>query len=602
MTEAAGVALGALPIAILAIQSYHKGLELVEGYKNYQQTLKGIERNLFVQDQLLQATFQSMGLQKPTLPEVQQKLREINPDCADQFLDILDHMGEITARLMEKLEINSNGKPKWTDEWPERVSWEWRRVERSFGNKYRKELYRELHYWNSCLKTCLEPKREILSTYADPLTTEILRGFNPRYCEDARENFRIIHEALAVAWGKNCTCPQHPSNVELIWQQTGLKETGQLQLSLQEVGAYGESKHWQRVSVGLDTKRMDSMSGCNIASNLLLAKMPAPESTPVVKRGKKVQFRDKLEGLLALSRTQGPSLPLNNVGPNQNSLSGAQLVTDLCVLAKQAEWNGRLFHPEATNEHIINIKKVVSPCSRFSSLSLEAVLSDRHFRSGKGKQADYPRLSRKERLGIAAAAVWAVLVLCGTPWLEERWLGKEDITLLVEAPLQGKGFDRPKTYPTLLHTFTSQTQTASQKLRDNSPRSYQEPQIRHKTLFALGILLIELGLNKTLHQLRNDIDSFHQFHTYIEGGEPSGDISAQDAYTVANRVIDSEDIELELGLSYSNAVQRCIRCYIPGSSSKLSFSHVEFRKEFFSGVVAPVQATFDAQITSERFL
>ncbi|KAI0915101.1 hypothetical protein F4823DRAFT_557547 [Ustulina deusta] len=550
--EVAGLVLGALPIAISAVESYLKGLQAIDHYKNYPQTLRGIRRNIFIQQWKGIATIAWL--------------------C-----------------------------PKWTDETPERVSWEWRRVKRSFGEKERKELFDELQGLNTALKNCLEPKREILSDRADPVTMELVRRFDLKSCDKARENVQIVYEALAEAWS-NCTDHQHPSNVELIWQQTGLKETGQLQLSVPELGGNGKDKHWQKIFISIDPKRIDSRAGCNAAPNLLPTTMLAPGSTSVVPIKRKLPPTSRLRRLLdpnskpselaVVSQKQVASLPLESLRSSQKGPPDSQLITELCSLIRQKDWNGHLLHTDTANEKVIYMKRVLSPCCSFSSLALDTVISDSYYGSSKGKQVTNVRLSRKERLGVAAAAVWAVLILCGTPWLEERWLGKEDINLLVEVPAQANSFDRPKTYPSLSHIFMSQRETSSKLPGSHSSNDYQEYQIRHKTLFALGILLIELGLNKTFHQIRADTST----------GGPIRETSVQDDYAIAKQVIDSEELELELGESYANAVQRCIQCHFLGSESTQNFLHSKFRKQFFTGVVAPVQATFDAQITSVQSL
>lgn len=108
-------------------------------------------------------------------------------------------------------------------------------------------------------------------------------------------------------------------------------------------------------------------------------------------------------------------LQLDCLESNRNGRPNGQLITELCNLTRAKDWNGYLLHTGTTNEKVIHMKKAISPCPSFSILPLESVISDHHYKSGKGKQVAYTRLSRKERLGIAAAAVWAVLVLCGTP-------------------------------------------------------------------------------------------------------------------------------------------------------------------------------------------
>ncbi|KAF2970578.1 hypothetical protein GQX73_g3001 [Xylaria multiplex] len=408
---------------------------------------------------------------------------------------------------------------------------------------------------------CLEPKREIPSDYSDPLTWELVRKFNVKSCDETRKNVRIVHEALAAAWSKNCA---DPSNVELIWQHTGLKEGGQLCLSVPEHG-------------------VNLPSECAVNSSLSSTTRLEPPPT-LLPEEHKVYIAEKIA---REKKGQHASLQLDCLGLNNNNLPKTQLITRLCSLISQKEWDGYLLHTDTAEEMIIHMKKVISPSPMFSSLPLESVISDHYFTSGKGKQVAHIRLSRKERLGIAAAVVWAVLVLCGTPWLEEGWLGKEDITLLIDPPIQEKTFGRPKTYPTLSHTFMSQKEP-SEPLGSFHPDRYFETQIRHKTLFALGVLLIELGLNKTLNQLRRDMNT------------EVCETSVQDAYMTANQVIESQEIELELGESYANAVQRCIQCHFLGPASTLNFLYSGFRNQFFTKVVAPVQATFDAQITSVK--
>ncbi|KAK5630118.1 hypothetical protein RRF57_005833 [Xylaria bambusicola] len=593
--EVAGLVLGALPVAIMAVDFYCKGVKLVGAYSDYQQTLQGIRRNLFIQNQQLQATLGDIGLVKPTVLEIHQRLREVRPDCYHQFIDILEHMNSITSRLLEKLEIDSKGQPKWTSVEASRASWEWRRVKRSFGVKDRKQLFDELQHWNNALKNCLEPKREIASDHADPMTVELIQRFNIKYCDEARTNFRIIHETLATAWNNPCNAPRHPSNVELTWQHQGLNEIGKLQLSVPELGSHRESGYWQRVLISVDANRVNPTPNNSMAPNTSSTTRSTSTTSrkrkwrSTTKLGKVVSSNFKLAGSSAVP---GSSIQLDCLQSNSNNLPSAQLITELCSLVKQKEWNGYLLHSETANNKIIFLKNVVSPCPRLSTLPLESVISDCHFRSGKSKQVAYARLSRKERLGIAAAAVWAVLVLCGTPWLDERPLGKEDIVLLVDTPMQGNSFERPKTCPSLLYTFHSRENRPNISSPISHSDSYQDNQIRHKTLFSLGVLLIELGLNKTFNQLRADNRTEAQ----------SCGRSMLEDYEIANQVIQREELELEIGDSYAHAVQRCIQCHFLGRESTQNFSHAGFRKQFFTGVVAPVQATFDAQITSVHSL
>lgn len=108
--EVAGLVLGALPVAMMAVDSYYDAVKLIGEYKNYEQTLRQIRRNIFIQEQQLQATLKGIGLVKPTIQEVQQRLSEVRPDSYHQFIDILEHMDSISSRLLDKLDIDSSGK------------------------------------------------------------------------------------------------------------------------------------------------------------------------------------------------------------------------------------------------------------------------------------------------------------------------------------------------------------------------------------------------------------------------------------------------------------------------------------------------------------
>ena len=60
-------------------------------------------------------------------------------------------------------------------------------------------------------------------------------------------------------------------------------------------------------------------------------------------------------------------------------------------------------------------------------------------------------------------------------------------------------------------------------------------------------------------------------------------------YELADRL--SDLIYLDAGHSYCYAVQRYLRCELPGQDATKRLELEQFRKVFFNGVVAPVQAT-----------
>jgi len=75
----------------------------------------------------------------------------------------------------------------------------------------------------------------------------------------------------------------------------------------------------------------------------------------------------------------------------------------------------------------------------------------------------------------------------------------------------------------------------------------------------------------------------------VQGVSASSTVA--DDYLFAEKQTDR--VYLEAGDLYGYAVQRCLRCEFPGRDVTKSFEFQQFRTNFFMGVVAPVQATYD---------
>jgi len=109
-------------------------------------------------------------------------------------------------------------------------------------------------------------------------------------------------------------------------------------------------------------------------------------------------------------------------------------------------------------------------------------------------------LSRMERFGIASAAAWAVLYLCGTPWLAEVWPGSSGIELDVRAELTRLCPSLPVT-PTISCLLKSREASPAEASRQQK-QPWSSGGVRNRILFGLGVLLIELCLDATLSDLR----------------------------------------------------------------------------------------------------
>lgn len=206
-------------------------------------------------------------------------------------------------------------------------------------------------------------------------------------------------------------------------------------------------------------------------------------------------------------------------------------------------------------------------------------------------------LSRRDRFSIAAAAAWAVLYLCGTPWLKEddaSWTVSGAIHLgLAVGGAPNK--QPPLAIPCILKS--QPTNATSPQAPNDSPPPPPKTLIRNRILFALGVLLTELCLNTTLDTIR------WREEQHSRGGNPTTNsttapqlppLDERALYELADR--QSDRVYLEAGQSYGYAVQRCLRCEFPGRDAVKSFDFEQFRRDFFNGVVAPVHAVYAVQL------
>lgn len=105
--------------------------------------------------------------------------------------------------------------------------------------------------------------------------------------------------------------------------------------------------------------------------------------------------------------------------------------------------------------------------------------------------------------------------------------------------------------------------------------------LRNKTIFDLGVLLIELWFNKSLEQLRHP--------------EDLGDDGRPNEYTdfaTALRLIRA--VDADAGPRYGKAVRRCIKCDFDQREDDLDSQ--EFRQAVYQGVVA----VLDEELTEFR--
>lgn len=580
----AGLVLGGIPIALWALEKYH---DPVRSYVKYDMTLSTLRDNIFVQQQQLQITLRLIGLNQPSIVELRERLEEKYPDQHREFLSIIKHMDEITKALLDKLDIDMDGKPLWTSDPPERAQWEWRRVKRSFGTKERKALIDELQQWNAALKNCFE-KPEVPAEDEGTKVQELQARFNPKHCDSIRENVQAIHGVLKDGW--NCMCPcSHHAAIDLGWQpeKPTLPSVFDIALSFRDTSTQAAAAKycWQKLQIKIE--KTDSGNVTPVAQPVLSPQSSgAPLPVPLRDSGK-----NKLSNLFGRRQNKkskqvtvaAPPYPVQSTIKTPHSANDKisclcdgvrkdfRASVNLGYLPDPDQEQKRKFHLSCAPNTNSNIVKIMPLKSLFPVQPIPTHQLPQH-QLPPHQLPPHLDLSAKKRYGLAAALAWAILHFSCTPWLDDNWDG-DQVNLFLEnaAVSREQHLSRNPYISYLFETHaTSSTLTPTDRFNSN--------QIRNKTLFALGILLIELCINKSFEEFRQQGDTGSTATTIL------------DDFKIAESKID--EVYNQAGDSYGYAVQRCLRCEFPGRDITKNFEFSTFRQHFYNNVVAPVQATY----------
>ena len=191
----------------------------------------------------------------------------------------------------------------------------------------------------------------------------------------------------------------------------------------------------------------------------------------------------------------------------------------------------------------------------------------------------FGNLSGRQRLSIAVILAHTVLQLHDSPWLNESW-SKNDIWFFPS------GVDRHQR-PNIARPYISRSFKARSDQNTSTSEEVPVAQtdryshlIINKTLFALGIVLIELALNRPLEKFRIDAMS----------SEPSASnrsYTTADTYQLATSLIDM--VYDEQGTQYGYVVQRCLRCEFAFQDSMKRLELDAFRAAVYEGVLVPLE-------------
>ncbi|KKP04991.1 hypothetical protein THAR02_02928 [Trichoderma harzianum] len=569
MAEAVGLALSVLPIVIWALEKYSEPLEAYTGYHNAISTLQA---NLQIQRMHLEATFQSIGLRHPTPRELHECLRQKFPQNHREILFIVRQMDDMMMKLMENLQVDMSRKPLWTHESSERASWEWRRVKRSFRAKKCDKIIHDLRNWNDDLRHLIESAATLPhdESYA---MRRVRRLYNRSNCESVRNTLRSLHRALQAGLdGDGAKSHQvcielnslHAGGIPLLTFRIGI---------LQELDDARTAPWRIFYAAGEATKRSTGLESPPMSPQSL-------RSRPSTLRSRRSSsFREMAYSIWSKSRDSFKQLPTprasvedTSIIPNISEIitPTPPPITNLCSdfdSSPHEDVFGSLKDPTPSSSHeqtIFSLSHVSRNHDKIlRDISLEKIIATESQRVAPAIQP----LSAKRRYGIAASLAWAVLYLSGSPWLSHG-LDRRKVKLFLQQK-QANGYISlsEKVYLSCIISKTSFPSPASSStsLDQTTPKNL---------IFELGILLIELAVNRSFSQ-------------------ESLSAILQHDYRPLKHYLDR--VELEAGIYYFNAAQRCVYSVFLADQEQMDFDLDKFQHEFYSTVVAPLQATYEAR-------
>jgi hypothetical protein len=222
---------------------------------------------------------------------------------------------------------------------------------------------------------------------------------------------------------------------------------------------------------------------------------------------------------------------------------------------------GYLLDPASRKQGIHSLDTLKNHTQRqWTSFSLQQVLTKRSNVTRDPTQLD--------KLQIATKLSSNVLQLHNTPWLNNDWKSSDIFFLYRSGAIPPSIYENPFVYSTL----------SLQRAKSTQAQRTTSRVIRNQTLFALGVLLIELWYGQPLEELQSASDLDHQ-------GTPGI------AWCTATRIAE-EEIEFQAGKRYADAVRRCIRCEF-GEHRTPDLQSESFQQTVFEGVVVPIEKTLE---------
>ncbi|KAL6922340.1 hypothetical protein FSST1_006366 [Fusarium sambucinum] len=574
--EVAGIVLGSLPLVVTALEAYCK---FMREWGKTPSELRSLNRQLkterakyynvcalLISDVVPQQDIEPMLLSpfgplwrvSETNDKIRQRLWDAYNPFEETIVEIQEALNAIMSRL--RVQISQDGQVEWVNR--SRMTREFRKLlYRAHRDEYKDDIV-TISKGISDLESLTK-----LSIRLEPSRKKQSRG---KLFKILRDLSTSIYRALCSSI--LCTDP-HDVSLELssrlieIGRDFGdekiLKDAQfKIAISFEMVEGSTTKRFWDEV---------------NIKTIILNA---SKRSWPFLSHPQAKRVKTALSGTGQRLPTTSSITPAHNIKsaiaslscPTANSASSKTCDGDkqslskqplnLCTVLRDARQSrpvcyGQLVDTECAGRHfkIYPLGTTVNS-DGWSIVTLSDIL--------EGKRGLKPLISLAEKVRLALAIASSVLQLSKTPWLPEA-LTRRNVHFFRRD--ENFSYD----YPFLLRSFPARPLPLP-----NTTTTSGCPSLNNPTLFALGILLLEIILGQSFEQLRSPDER------PIYGDYNGGIRDSIAAHKLLERVA-------LINTAYQAVVQRCIDC-----TETRGLDEDGFRQEVYNDVVLELEAILES--------
>ncbi|KAF2651382.1 hypothetical protein K491DRAFT_682204 [Lophiostoma macrostomum CBS 122681] len=559
--EVAGLALGALPILIQAIESYNESLDPLKSFVRWERELPQLIRKLrnehvhyaqtmrqllepittdFELAEMLSEPGGQLWKDKAMVSKLEGKLQESYFAYQSTVVDIerimkkiaskldLDRAAELTRNDLEAI-IAANPKKANNDN-----KFEFRkRVKFGMSKKTIKGLLDELSDCNKELERFADKSEKL-----DTARKTIKPSFAARL-QRIQDLAKYIHASIISSW--SCTCRSYHKTSLLLEHREALYAAARAKrpqlrsntcftVSFSNPGDHTHPWTLQEAEIVIDEEGTPSTPAL-------------PTTKP--KMSKSVSFGDN----------PPPYSPTDPVATISSSV-----VKDLCASIQELHKSSQCIGFSFDYQH----KLLKGPMPRHKetddgSRSCETVTLADLLNADKSQKA--LRLSKKERYSLAVNLASSALQLNRTPWFPDSWSAKDIM------------FYRASHGPHLIdfqHPYVSTTTTELSP--ESKVRGFQN---KNTVLLALAIALLELYFGISA-----------QKHHENEAGSTETTFDANPWNQCAIAYEWAENEQEDLSAAFQGAINHCLRCFGDPSAS---LQDPEFLQAAVESIVLPLQ-------------